>query len=111
METLNLTLYPTLEPRFQVTPTVKPNIVSQEPKNTSPLASLESALNSILPTQSEETNILKTRRILGETAETLSDEQMECIVAEFQFLANSWLDEFEREVFDGMTLKEVLHEG
>lgn len=111
METLNLPLYPTLEPRYKVTPTVKPSPISQEPKNINPLASLESALNSILPTQAEETSIIKTRRILGEVGKTLSDEQMESIVAEFQFLANSWLDEFERDVFNGMTLKEVLHEG
>ncbi len=111
MELQRLPLYPTLETRFQVTSTVKSIIVSPEPINTNPLASLESALNSILPTQIEETNILKTRKILGETAATLSDEQIESIVTEFQFLANSWLDEFERDVFDGMTLKEVLHEG
>ncbi len=111
MEPQRLPLYPTLETRFQTTPTVNSNIVSPEPINTNPLASLESALNSILPTQTEEASILKTRRILGETANTLSDEQIECVVAEFQFLANNWLDEFERDVFGGMTLKEVLHEG
>ncbi len=111
MQILNLPLYPTLEPRYKVPSTIKPTIVSPEPTNTNPLASLESALNSILPTQTEEINIIKTRRILAESAATLSDEQIECIVAEFQFLANNWLDEYEREVFNGMTLKEVLHEG
>jgi len=110
MEILTLPLYPTIEPKYktipasQVTPSKKPDL-------SNPLASLESTLNSILPTQTEETNALKTRKQLGETAKALSDEQIECIAAEFQFLANTWLDEYERDVFDGKTLKEVLHEG
>ncbi len=109
METLNLPLYPTLEPRLKVTP--KSNITSPQINYSNPLAALESSLNSILPTRPEETNVIRTRKMLGETAQELSDEQIECIVSEFQFLINSWLDEYEQDVFNGMTLKEILHEG
>ena len=36
----------------------------------------------------------------------MSDEQVPCIATEFQFLIDTWLDEFEKDVFNGMTLKE-----
>ncbi len=111
MESLNLLLYPTLESRPKVTSTFKPDPLPQQPNYANPLTSLESTLNSILPPQVEETNVVRTRKLLGETAQALSDEQLECIVTEFQFLINSWLDEYEKGVFNNMTLKEVLHEG
>jgi len=110
METLTLPLYPTLEPKYKTTP-ISQSITPKTPDLFNPLVSLENTLNSILPTQTEETNAIKTRKQLGETAKALSDEQIECIATEFQFLANTWLDEYERDVFDGKTLKEVLHEG
>lgn len=75
-----------------------------------PQVTLETTLNSIFPQSTEESSILRTKRILGETAKTLSDEQISCIVAEFQFLINSWLDEFEKEIFSGSTLRQVLNE-
>lgn len=102
MQTIELPLYPTQEPNLKFTP--------QEIPDTNPLAPFENVLNSIFPGQTEENKIIKTRRILGETASSLSDEQIQCIVSEFQFLIDSWLDEYERNVFKGMTLKEVLNE-
>lgn len=109
METLTLPLYSIFEPQPKVTSTVKQKSPISEPDYTHPLASLESTLNSILPQQIEDTNVIRTKRILGETATSLSDEQIECVIAQFQFLINSWLDEFEQDVFNGMTLKEVLN--
>lgn len=111
MEALNLSLYPTFKPQSKVAPVAEQIDPLQRPNCTNPLASLENTLNSILTQQTEETNVIRTRRILGETAQNLCDEQLECIVAEFQFLISSWLDEYEQEVFNGMTLKEVLNEG
>ena len=75
-----------------------------------PQATLDNLLHNIFPQSTDENNILRTRKLLGKTAENLSNEQIQCIVAEFQFLINSWLDEFEREVFGEKTLKEVLNE-
>ncbi len=75
-----------------------------------PLNSLENALKSIIPQNSEENTVIRTRKILGEGAKMLSDEQIQCVITEFQFLINAWLDEYEQEVFSGMTLKEVLNE-
>lgn len=75
-----------------------------------PLEPLENALRDVFPQSTEENSVIRTRRILGATAKTLSDEQILCVVTEFQFLINAWLDEFEQEVFNGLTLKEVLNE-
>ena len=77
----------------------------------SPQTSLENVLSSILPSQTEENKTTKTRKHLGNIGHLVSDEQIECITAEFQFLIDTWLDEYEKEVFKGMTLREVLNGG
>lgn len=77
---------------------------------TNPFSVLDSSFNRIFTQNPEEKMVLKMRRILGEKANTLSDEKVECLATEFQFLINAWLDEYERDVFEGMTLKEVLNE-
>lgn len=73
-------------------------------------APLENTLNFLFPQKSEENKVARMRSRLGETARTLSDIQIEKVVAEFQFLIDAWLDEYEKEVFKGITLKEVLNE-
>lgn len=103
METMTLPLYPTVESK----PEINSSKTSFVPN---PQEELGNILNSILPQQSEETKITRTRKALGKTAEAFSDEQIETIVTEFQFLIDTWLDEFEKDVFNGMTLKEVLNE-
>ena len=54
--------------------------------------------------------IKKTREILGDTAKDLSDDEIRDIKAETQYLADSWLDDFERTIFDGKTLNEYIGE-
>lgn len=77
----------------------------------SPQQSVETAINNIFPLASEENKTLRMRKALGETAKLLPDEQIETITTEFQFLIDSWMDDFEKEVFSGQTLKEVLNDG
>jgi len=98
METLKLPLYTSVETSTKSTASFNP------------LSSLETSLNSIFPTSNEESKISVTKRKLGETAKQLSDEQVECMVTDFQYLIDSWLDEFETDVFEGKTLKELLGE-
>jgi hypothetical protein len=74
-----------------------------------PQTNLESVLNSIFPQQQEENNITRTKSHLGNATRNFSDEQVQIIITEFQFLIDSWLDEYEKEVFKGITLKEVLN--
>jgi len=106
MQPIELPLYPTIEPIN--TSVSQPQTVQDYTAN--PQSSIEKALNTIFPQQSEEDKVIRMRKALGETAKTLSDPQVETIITEFQFLIDTWLDEYEKEVFGGMTLKEVLNE-
>jgi hypothetical protein len=99
METLRLQEYPTFE-----TP-------QKLPTSYNPQQSIETAINNIFPLASEENKTSRMRKALGNTAQSLSNEQIETITTEFQFLIDSWIDEFEKEVFSGLTLKEVLNES
>lgn len=95
-ETLPLSLFSTIEtePKF-----------SQNSDH--PLTNFDHAIHNIL--NSEDSRTIHLRRALGETSQLLSDEQVEVIAGQFQFLIDSWLDEFEKEIFDGLTLKEIIN--
>jgi hypothetical protein len=60
----------------------------------------ETALQHIFPAKQEETRIQKARLIMGDV-----------YLTNFQYLIDSWLDEYEKQVFDNKTLKEKLKEG
>lgn len=49
----------------------------------------------------------RAREILGELAKEYSDDELWKLVTEIQFLTDCWLDDFEREIFDGKTLTEL----
>jgi hypothetical protein len=71
---------------------------------------LEAALQRIFPTSSEETKVQKARRIMGEDVKNLSDTQLEACLTDFQYLIDSWIDEFERRAFNNQTLTQSLRE-
>ena len=73
-----------------------------------PQIEAERTINSIFPTQLEENKIQHIRTILGEKAVSLSDEEIETSISQFEYLVNCWMDEFEMEIFEGKTLYEVL---
>lgn len=88
--------------------------VTQAPTHKSTLPqvpSIKESLDDLFPEQKyEEKSIQKAKEILGKTAGQFTSEQLKDIVTEIQFLADNWLDDFEREIFKGKTLKELLHE-
>ncbi len=55
----------------------------------------------------EETKADKARQILGENAKNIPTEQLDTFVAQLEFLTNSWLDSYEKQLFDGKTLREI----
>ncbi len=73
--------------------------------------SIESALEDIFDFDKAENKLAKARKILGEVAVTLSNSQLQTHLTEFEFLLDCWMDEFERQIFDNKTLREVLREG
>lgn len=66
-------------------------------------------LNQIFNEQdNQQKTILEAREVLGDSAKDLTDEQVYELVTEMQYLVDSWLEEFEKKVFDGKTLNELL---
>ena len=72
---------------------------------------LESALNNLFVGSKEENRILQARLILGEAVANLSDEELKTYITEFQTLLESWLDTFEKQLFENKTLKQLLKEA
>lgn len=79
-------------------------------KATNPYRSLDIALSRIFPTQKEESRNQKVRKAMGVVVDCLSDEELDVYITEFQNLINSWMDDYERQLFDNKTLKEILRE-
>jgi NH3-dependent NAD+ synthetase len=55
-------------------------------------------------------DIVDAKQILGKLALNFTDEDIKEIVSEIHYLAETWLDDFERKMFDGHTLKELIFE-
>ena len=76
-----------------------------------PPENIKKSLDDLFPEQVyEEKQLKKAKEILGNIANEFTSEQLRDAVTEIQFLATSWLDDFERGIFDGLTLQELLHE-
>lgn len=69
---------------------------------------IEKAVDKIFTTDKEQNKFDKARKILGESGKEITNEQLENYVSEFEYLANCWLEIFERQVFEGETLDELL---
>ncbi len=77
----------------------------------SPLTPIDDALRTIFSSPAQETLLQKTRHIMGNAASELSDDELEAYVTEFQHLIDYWLDTFEKDLFDGVTLQQLLREN
>ena len=84
---------------------------SSQMLNNSRLASIDTALRRIFVNSQEETQTSKTRGIMGELVAELTDEDLEIYITEFQHLINYWLDGYERKLFEGQTLHQILGNG
>jgi hypothetical protein len=71
-------------------------------------ASVDTALRQIFSTPQDESLVAKSRRIMGETVTSLSDEELEIFITELKHLIDYWLDGYERASFDGQTLQQIL---
>lgn len=84
-------------------------------KITSPLGeipkSVDEALDVLFPEQQyEEKTIQTAKEMLGVVAKELSPEELKCAIVKMQYLVETWMDDFERGIFNGLTLNELLHE-
>ena len=88
----------------------RPSPSSKEPLQTQ-THSVFQTLDQLFPEQKRFDKDIKTaKQILGIVAWELSPEQLKDVSTETMFLCESWLDDYERSIFKGKTLKELLHE-
>lgn len=98
---------PLVEVLNEATP--KPDNSHVQPSG--PSETLKQSLDNLFPEQQyEDKAVQETKKALGQLAEGLSSDQLKDIASEVQYLMMSWLDDFEREVFGGLTLNELLHQ-
>lgn len=71
-----------------------------------------SSLQDLFPEQQfEDKEIKKVRELLGSTGADMTTDEMKTFISGVRYLCDSILDNFERNVFQGMTLQELLNEG
>lgn len=69
-------------------------------------------LNQMFPEQRREDKTIKQARIiLGDMIDRYSSDELQEIISLSQYLTESWLDEWEKELFEGKTLDELLNLG
>ncbi len=82
-----------------------------EPKQINDFSIVKNTLNRVLVEQEyKDKEIQKALSTLGESATNLTEEQVKDLLTEMQFLVSSWLDDYERRIFNGVTLQELMHE-
>lgn len=96
-------------PLVEVLESTSPISQSIPPKAIS--SSLKNSLDNLFPEQQYgDKGIQKAREILGSSAKDLGEDQLKDLINEVNFLVSTWLDEYERGIFNGLTLNELLHE-
>jgi len=65
------------------------------------------SLNDIFPEKQTETKLERAKRILGDICHGIDDDELISRLAQFQSLIESWMDEYERKIFDN-TLEQLL---
>jgi len=66
---------------------------------------LNSHTNMFPEQEYENKTVKKAKEILGED---YSLEDVKATIASFEYLINKWIQEYEKKVFDGKTIKEIL---
>lgn len=98
-----------LLPLTQVLTQSTQQLIEAKPHSLSP--SSTEAIRSLFPEQEyEEKNIQKAKEALGALADNFSKDEVRDLASQVEYLVESWLDEFERDIFKGQTLNELLHE-
>jgi len=56
----------------------------------------------------DEHDIEEARKVLGIVAKDFTDEEFKNECVKISYLTETWLDEYERSIFGGKTLRELL---
>ncbi len=85
------------------------NLLVEEVKPTSNRIDVYDKINHFFnESDSDVKAIEQARQILGDDAKTLRTEQIQDLLSNIDYLVNSWIEEFERSVFDGKTFNELI---
>lgn len=69
----------------------------------------ERTLDTVYPERHlENKSVIQAIKVLGNAAEHMNATELQTIVSQVQYLVDTWLDEFEMEMFEGSTLYELL---
>lgn len=102
----------TISPGNRITSEFVSHLITKKPLEVvSGQSRPEISLDSIFPTVQEETKITTARRILEDISIDLSDDELEVYLTKFEYLLDTWLDSFEKQVFENKTLNQLLREG
>lgn len=72
---------------------------------------ISQSLEAIFPEQKQADKRIKLAKdALGSLAAQFTETELSDVITEVEYLTESWLDEYERNIFDGLTLQELLHE-
>lgn len=87
-----------------------PSLMIREPEQPTTFTT-EQSLNNLFPEQKySDKRIKQAKEALGLLAFEFSEPELNNLILEVESLTESWLDEFERQTFNGLTLQELLHE-
>ena len=64
-------------------------------------------LNLVPQTYVPEKDIAEARETLGDVAKNMTDEQIRDQLACISYLVESWMEEYERKIFNGKTINEM----
>lgn len=100
-----------ITPLVEVLDTITPKTNNKSSSSQETAKTLRKSLDELFPEQEyEEKQIKRTKEVLGSAGEQLAEAQIRDIASEVKFLTSTWLDDFERSIFEGLTLQEMLHE-
>lgn len=72
---------------------------------------ISESLDVMFPEQKrQDKDVIKAKEALGELSKQFSEVELKEVITDIDFIVESWLDDFERDLFKGKTMKELLHE-
>jgi len=74
----------------------------------SPIRPFQDALGTIFPTVEHDARLQQARRIMADEVADVSDQDLGAQITELQYLIDAFMDDFERTVFEGQTLKQLM---
>jgi len=77
-----------------------------------PHSTYEQTIENFPPsTLCSNTDLEEAKVTLSDLTELLSDDELRVAITEISYLCKTWADEFERKIFKGKTLLQLINDG